>query len=63
MDEYELPISTGFLNFTKIPIKIHIQQMLHQAFIPVHHQMLIALKEKLQTFCAPTYARSGVNQM
>jgi hypothetical protein len=33
--------------------------VLHQAFISAPHQH----KEKLQTYCATQYARSGVNQI
>jgi hypothetical protein len=35
----------------------------HQAFIPAPHQHINSLKEKLQTYCVNTYAKSGVNQM
>jgi hypothetical protein len=37
--------------------------VLHQAFIPAPHQILTAVKEKLQRYCSTTYARSGVNQI
>jgi hypothetical protein len=58
--------SAGFLNFTKILTNIDTE--LDLASAPPSLSLLLtniltAVKEKLQTYCAITYARSGVNQM
>jgi hypothetical protein len=37
--------------------------VLHQAFNLLLTNILKAVEEKIQTYCATTYARGGVNQM
>jgi hypothetical protein len=58
--------STGFLNFTKILTNRYIAGSSKCSTKPLSlllANILTAVKKKLQTYCATTYVRSGVNQM
>jgi hypothetical protein len=58
--------STGFLNFPKIPKTRYLTGSSKFSSKPLSlllTNILTTVKEKLQTYCATTYATSGVNQM
>jgi hypothetical protein len=66
MNEFELPNLYWIPKLHKTPYKhryIAGSSKCSTNLYPCSSLTLTAVKEKLQTYCATTYARSGVNQM
>jgi hypothetical protein len=69
MNEFELPYLYWIPNFTKLLTKKKHRYIAGSSKCSTKPlsllltNILTAVKEKLQTYCATTYARSGVNQM
>jgi hypothetical protein len=67
MDEFELPYFYYISEFRIIPYKHRCiagsSKCSTKTLSPLLTNILTVVKEKLQTYCATTYARSGVNQM
>jgi hypothetical protein len=66
MNEFELPYLYWILKLYKNPYKHRYISGSSKCTKPLSllfTNVLTAVKEKLQTYCATTYDRSGVNQM